>query len=138
MRAEPVTGPRPRPNLDFSAVDVRDGFTARPGGVGGISEKILTSDFDESRRAGCRTRLLRMAPGVRTSAAHAHDYWEELYLLEGDLTVADGEGERSVRAPAYACREPGFMHGPVRTQEGCLLLEFSWYPRAAVGASARA
>jgi len=68
------------------------------------------------------------APGTRTPEAHAHDYWEELYLLEGDMIVADGRsGERVIRAPAYACRQPGFMHGPVRTDGGCLLLEFSSY-----------
>ena len=119
---------RPRPNLDFTAVDLHHGFTARAGGVAGITEKILASDFDPARRSGCRTRLLRLAPGTRTPEAHAHEYWEELYLLEGDLTVGDPRGgERVVLAPSYACREPGFMHGPVRTERGCLLLEFSWY-----------
>jgi hypothetical protein len=125
------TGPPPRRrNLDFAAVDLEHGFLPREGGVAGITEKILVSDFEPSRRTGSRTRLLRLAPGTRTPEAHAHDYWEELYLLEGDMTVGDGRGgERLVRAPAYACREPGFMHGPVRTDAGCLLLEVSSYPR---------
>jgi quercetin dioxygenase-like cupin family protein len=124
---------RQRGNLDFAAVDLQGGFSERPGGVAGITEKILVSDLDPARRAGCRTRLLRMAPGTRTPEAHAHDYWEELYVLEGAMTVAAPDGvERVVRAPAFACREPGFMHGPVRTDEGCLLLEFSWYPPAPV------
>lgn len=118
----------PRPNLDFAAVDLHGGFTARAGGVAGITEKVLASDLDPAVRTGCRTRLLRLAPGTRTPEAHAHDYWEEIYLLEGDMTVADPHGgERLVQAPSYACREPGFMHGPVRTDRGCLLLEFSWY-----------
>jgi quercetin dioxygenase-like cupin family protein len=119
---------RQRLNLDFAGVDLNDGFTARAGGVAGITEKVLTGDLDPARGTGCRTRLLRMAPGTRTHEAHAHDYWEELYLLEGDMTVADGHGgERVIRAPAFACREPGFMHGPVWTDGGCLLLEFSRY-----------
>ena len=124
---------RQRMNLDFAAVDLQGGFAARPDGVPGITEKVLVSDFDPARQAGCRTRLLRVAPGTQTPKAHAHDYWEELYLLEGDMAVADPGGvERVVHAPAYACREPGFMHGPVRTDKGCLLLEFSWYPAATV------
>ena len=119
-----------RTNLDFAAVDLEHGFAPRDGGVAGITEKILVSDFEPARCAGSRTRLLRLAPGTRTPEAHAHDYREELYLLEGDMTVGDGRGgERLVRAPAYACREPGFMHGPVRTDAGCLLLEVSSYPR---------
>jgi quercetin dioxygenase-like cupin family protein len=126
---------RHRVNVDFSTVDLEAGFTPREGGVAGIGEKVLASDFDPARRRGCRTRLLRLAPGTRTPEAHAHDYWEELYLLEGDMTVGDPHGgERVIRAPAYACREPGFMHGPVRTEGGCLLLEFSSYPAAAANA----
>jgi quercetin dioxygenase-like cupin family protein len=122
--------PSRRINRDFAAVDLEQGFSPREGGVAGITEKILASDFDPARRTGSRTRLLRLAPGTRTPGAHAHDYREELYVLEGDMTVGDGRGgERLVRAPAYACREPGFMHGPVRTDAGCLLLEISSYPR---------
>jgi hypothetical protein len=44
------------------------------------------------------------------------------------MAVADPHGgERLVQAPSYACRQPGFMHGPVRTDRGCLLLEFPSY-----------
>jgi quercetin dioxygenase-like cupin family protein len=127
--------PRHRLNLDFSAVDLEAGFTPRDGGVAGITEKVLSSDLDPVGRKGSRTRLLRLAPGTRTPEAHAHDYWEELYVLEGDMTVGGPHGgERLVRAPAYACREPGVMHGPVRTDGGCLLLEFSSYSTAAATA----
>ena len=118
-----------RINIDFAAVDTKAGFTARDGGVAGIFEKILADDLDTRRRSGCRTRLLRLDPGVATPSAHAHDYWEEIYMLEGAMIVGDGKGgERVVAAPAYACREPGFMHGPVRTETGCTMVEFSWYP----------
>ena len=60
-----------RPNLDFAAVDLRAGFTARAGGVAGITEKVLASSLDPAGRTGCRTRLLRLAPGTRTPEAHA-------------------------------------------------------------------
>lgn len=121
-----------RRNIDFSAIDMTSGFTARGGGVTGIFEKVLASDLDTKRKTGCRTRLLRLDPGVATPAAHAHDYWEEIYILQGEMIVGDGKGgERAVAAPSYACREPGFMHGPVRTATGCLMIEFSWYPEKA-------
>jgi anti-sigma factor ChrR (cupin superfamily) len=117
-----------RPNLDFAAVDLRAGFTTRAGGVAGITEKVLANDLDPAGRTGCRTRLLRLAPGTRTPEAYAHASWEEIHLLEGDMTVADPHGgERLVQAPSHACRQPGFMHGPVRTDRGCLLLEFPCY-----------
>lgn len=119
----------PKTNLDFSAIDTVGGFETRPGGVDGITQKILGDDMDFDAQRGTRTRLLRMAAGCETPEAHAHDYFEELYILEGDLIAIDGpDAERRFDAPSYACRAPGAMHGPVRTENGCLLLEFAWYP----------
>jgi len=122
-------------NLDFQALDTAGGFEPRPGGVDGITQKILGDAMDFSAKSGNRTRLLRMEPGCRTPEAHAHDYFEELYILEGDLIAIDNPdggaiGERRFDAPSYACRAPGAMHGPVRTENGCLLLEFAWYPES--------
>ena len=118
-----------RTNLDFQSLDVVSGFEPRPGGVAGITQKILGGDLDPVAKQGCRTRLLRMVPGCETPEAHAHDYMEELYILEGDLIALDQPGApRRFDAPSYACRTPGAMHGPLRTEQGCLLLEFAWYP----------
>ena len=126
-----------RPNQDFHAIDTVSGFEPRPGGVDGITQKILGDDFDPARRKGSRTRLLRMAPGCETPEAHAHDYVEELYILEGDLIAIDGPGrQRRFEAPSFACRAPGAMHGPVRTETGCLMLEFAWYPDGKDGETA--
>lgn len=117
-----------RLNKVFESVSFDEGFEAYEGRVAGISEKILSDDLDKSARTGKRTRLLRLAPGVQTPAAHAHDYWEEIYVISGSMIEGTQEtGEKRVAAPAYACREPGFMHGPIRTDEECLLIEFSWF-----------
>lgn len=110
-------------NLDFEGVDLETGFTDYTGDAVGISEKMLAGGLDQ----GVRTRLLKLEAGTQTPAAHAHDYWEEIYIISGSMFVGTPDGgERRVTAPAYACREPGFMHGPVRTDEDCLLIEFSW------------
>ena len=90
--------------------------------------------MDPAARRGSRTRLLRMDPGCETPEAHAHDYFEELYILEGDLIIIDGpDDERRFEAPSYARRATGAMHGPVRTETGCLMLEFAWYDDADTG-----
>ena len=34
-------------------------------------------------------RLLRFAPGVFTTEPFVHEYWEEVYLIDGDLTVGE-------------------------------------------------
>lgn len=117
-----------RGNLPFHSIDLSEGFIRRDE-VAGITVRTLSDDLDPHRRCGSRTRLLRLAPGTATPAAHAHDYWEEIYVIEGSMLVYDGsDGEKLVTAPAYAAREPGFMHGPVRSDSGCLMIDFCWYP----------
>jgi hypothetical protein len=104
-----------------------DGY--KPGG--GVDELILAGSLDTETKTGNRTRLLRFKPGVFTTKPFVHDYWEEVFLLEGDLTVGNdehGEGGQPFRAPTYACRPPGVYHGPFKSEGGCLLLEIHYYP----------
>jgi hypothetical protein len=96
----------------------------------GIEQKILAGALDEANRTGNRTRLLRFAPGVHTTAPFVHDYWEEVYLLRGDLVVgndAEGRGGTPFPPDTYACRPPGAAHGPFKSAGGCLLLEIHYY-----------
>lgn len=117
-----------RANMIFENLDLDAAFKEYDGKVAGISERVLSDDMDRDARVGKRTRLLRLDPGVQTPAAHAHDYWEEIYVIKGSMIEGTAEsGESRVVAPAYACRKPGFMHGPIRTDEECLLIEFSWF-----------
>jgi hypothetical protein len=118
-----------RNNVPFEDLDFEAGFETYDNPVEGISQKILSDDRDVEQRTGKRTRLLRLAPGAQTPEAHAHDYWEEIYIIKGSMIEGTPEtGEKRVSSPAYASRKPGFMHGPVRTDEECILIEFSWYP----------
>jgi quercetin dioxygenase-like cupin family protein len=118
-----------RRNMFFQDVDLETGFENRGDGNSGISVKVLSNDLDTTAKRGRRTRLLRMAPGSDTPESHAHDYWEEIYMLEGEMIVQDGtDGEKRVKTGAYAAREPGVMHGPVRSDTGCLMIDFCWYP----------
>ena len=85
-------------------------------------------------KTGCRTRLLRFDPGVFTTEPFTHDYWEEVYLLKGDLTVgndSNGQGGRKFDPDTYACRPPGTPHGPFKSDSGCLLLESHYYDESA-------
>ena len=116
-----------RDNLYFHGVDMGAGFTASPHNPKS-HEKLLSSDLDEAAGTGSRTRLLKLDPGYVSSGAHAHDYWEELYILEGEMTIHDGaDGRKLVKAPAYAIRAPGVMHGPVQSETGCLMLDIDRY-----------
>jgi len=115
---------------EFFAVDLDQGWHVPPGYPDGIEQKILAGRLDEENRRGNRTRLLRFRPGVFTTAPFVHDYWEEVYLVRGDLIVgndANGEGGERFEPNTYACRPPGTTHGPFRSETGCLLLEIHYY-----------
>jgi len=117
-------------HLEFHAVDMAAGWETPPGYPPGIQHKILAGALDEANRRGHRTRLLRFAPGEFTTAPFVHDYWEEVYLLSGDLTVgndATGAGGESFAPNTYACRPPGVHHGPFKSERGCVLLEMHYY-----------
>ncbi len=119
-----------KPHLEFHAVDMNEGWSTPPGYPEGIEQKILAGALDERAKSGSRTRLLRFRPGVFTIAPFVHDYWEEVYLIEGDLTVgndAAGRGGEGFARGTYACRPPGAAHGPFKSQRGCLLLEIHYY-----------
>ena len=123
-----------KPHLEFHRLDLAKGWVTPEGYPPGIQQKILASDLDEGRKMGSRTRLLRFASGVYTTAPFVHDHWEEVYLLEGDLTVGNdtqGKGGESFKAPTYACRPPGAAHGPFKSERGCMLYEIHYYDEAA-------
>jgi hypothetical protein len=122
--------PIDKPHLEFHKVDMKCGWATPPGYPLGIEQKILAGALDEAKRTGSRTRLLRFAPGVFTTAPFVHDYWEEVYLIDGDLTVgnnAEGRGGEGFPPGTYACRPPGAVHGPFKSETGCLLLEIHYY-----------
>ena len=119
-----------KPHLEFHRIDMGSGWQTPEGYPTGIEQKILAGTLDEAGKTGSRTRLLRFQPGIYTTAPFVHDYWEEVFLVEGDLTVgndAQGRGGENFRAGTYACRPPGAAHGPFKSEGGCLLLESHYY-----------
>lgn len=122
-----------KPHKEFFELDMDAGWHHLPGYPDGITEKILASDLDEDNKTGSRTRLLKFRPGVYTTAPFVHDHWEEVFLVEGDLTVGNddkGEGGENFKAPTYACRPPGAHHGPFKSEGGCILYEIHYYDEA--------
>jgi hypothetical protein len=115
----------PKPEREFFRPDdipwtpVSGSPTAGAGGPG-IEEKVLAHDPE----TGDVTRLLRFAPGVETREPIAHDFWEEVWILEGAL---EDLGRRATfTAGMYACRPPGMRHGPYRTRAGVLMFEIRY------------
>lgn len=118
---------------EFAKVDLSTGWEVPPGYPSGIQQKILSGSLDETNKSGSRTRILRFAPGIYTTKPFVHDYWEEVFLFSGDLTVGNddkGEGGESFQPFTYAVRPPGAFHGPFKSHNGCMLLEIHYYDPA--------
>jgi hypothetical protein len=110
----------PKPEYEFHTP--RGEWRPAGGEVRGIWERILSKDPE----SGDYTRLMRFEPGADSSpnGTLAHDFWEEVYILEGDLT--DLRLGETFTAGMYACRPPGMEHGPWRSDGGVLMLEIRY------------
>ena len=116
--------------FDFSKIDINEGWELAPGAGPGIEMKMLSGSLDENKKTGVRTRLIRFLPGSFNTEVFVHDYWEEVYMIRGSITLGNDLPDNkkiTTQSPAYACRPPGTNHGPFRSDEGCMFLEIQYY-----------
>jgi len=104
-------------------------FHRPPGSWVAVSDAvpgIWAQVFAEDAGSGAYTGLQRYEPGVDSSplGVQVHEYWEEVYILDGDLT--DLSLGTTFTAGMYACRPPGMRHGPWRTAHGVTMLEIRY------------
>jgi hypothetical protein len=121
---------------EFYKVDLERDWERLPNYPEGIQQQVLSGFLDEKSKRGFRTRHLRFQPGVHTTDPFVHDYWEEVYLVSGDLIVGsdrNGRGGARFGPNTYACRPPGTPHGPFKSEGGCLLLELHYYDDGSIG-----
>ena len=104
---------------EFYQIDMDSGWETPTGYPSGIKQKILSGRLDQENRMGGHTRLLKFAPGTYTTVPFEHDYWEEVFVLEGDLWVGNEgpEGGERFDKHTYCVRPPHVPHGPLATEE---------------------
>ena len=114
----------------FAAVDLHSGWDIRPNRKG-VAQRVLAESIDSASKSGHCTRLVKFEPKTKAPAS-VHDYWEEIYLISGDLCLIDGEGNKISQfdAPSYVCRGPGEVHGPFSSEAGCLMITIEYYADA--------
>jgi hypothetical protein len=82
----------------------------------GLQAKLLSRDV----KSGAISLLVYYPPGWESRDPGYHRADEELFVLEGDLTV----GERTLTRWSYLYVPSETIHGPRRTENGCLALQF--------------
>lgn len=92
-------------------------------GLEGQAE-YLTLGLDPD--TGEYTRLTRFLPYGDTTpfGGKSHAYPEEVFIVSGRLY--DAAFDLWLEPGHYASRPPWEVHGPFRTEEGCLVLEVSF------------
>ena len=120
----------------FEAINFQSGWDVRPNRKG-VRQRALADSIDASAKSGHGTRLVQFDAGVRAPAS-VHDYWEEIYLISGDLCLTDDDGNIISRfdAPAFVCRGPGEVHGPFSSATGCLMMTIEYYDGGDAGRAA--
>src|SRR5689334_9652496 len=111
----------PKPEYEFH--QPQGPWVRAPGPAQGIWLQMLAEDA----ATGAYTGLSRYEPGADSSpnGSATHAYWEEVYILAGDLT--DLRLGQTFGPGMYACRPPGMVHGPWRSESGVLMLEFRYF-----------
>lgn len=110
----------PKRELEFTNSDFLGEWRPIEGALEGMWQKILSFDPDN----GDMTRLVRFEPGLETHETLAHDFWEEVYILEGSMT--DTGKNLTMGRGYYACRPEGMLHGPYSVPTGCTMLEIRY------------
>jgi hypothetical protein len=87
-------------------------------GIEDVAEE-LTLSIDAV--SGEYTRLTRFHPAY---GSKSHDYPEEVFIVSGRLY--DQSFDMWLENGYYASRSPGEVHGPFKTDIGCLVLEVSF------------
>lgn len=80
------------------------------------TEGFLVKPLHEDPATGRRTWLMKVEPGA-FAPAHAHEEFEELFVVDGSFD----DGEHIYHAGDYAIRAPGAMH-ETKSDEGALVL----------------
>lgn len=114
----------PENNTNWKPIEGMDNFVEE-----------LTLAIDEE--TGDYTRLTRFKPGADTASfgPKHHRYPEEIFILEGKLY--DAAFDKWLESGDYASRPSGEIHGPFKTDIGCIVLEIS-YPSQSINSKTNA
>jgi hypothetical protein len=111
-----------RPQIEFMKYESISPETIE-GLVKGLSQIVISQDSE----ARDLVRILEFAPGTDSSpnGVQVHDYWEEIYIIDG--SVIDLTLNKEFSKGMVASRPPGMKHGPWKSLHGCTMFEVRYY-----------
>lgn len=79
--------------------------------------------LSRSRSMGAITQITYVPDGWRQPAGY-HNADEELFVLEGDLTIEDDSGTQQLTRYSYAFLPAGMAHGPMSSRQGAVVMHW--------------
>jgi len=94
--------------------------------INGLEQLAEELTLSLDAETGEYTRLTRFHPGADTThlGGKSHPYPEEIFVVSGRLY--DQAFDLWLETGHYASRPPGEVHGPFKTDIGCVVLEISF------------
>lgn len=111
-----------KPEFEFFDVVTMLPWSQIEGEPKGVMEKILSRDPE----TGAYSRIVKFPP-TETDKVKSHDFWEEVYILQGSMY--DKTKKEQYVEGYYACRPPKMIHGPYSVPYGCILLETTYFDK---------
>ncbi|MEI8146117.1 MAG: cupin [Alphaproteobacteria bacterium] len=130
LKPHPGFGAFAKAHREFHFALDEAGWNAVPG-YAGVADKVLSGAFDHQARRGAVTRLSRWQPGAAVTTPVSHEWCEEVFIISGSLSIGLADGmirEELLPAGTYAVRPAHVPHGPFFSRDGCLMIEFLYYP----------
>jgi len=90
-----------------------------PGTPTGLQRRLLS----QSPSMGAVTQITYVPAGWSHPAGY-HTADEEIFVLEGDLTIVDDAGSEQLTKYSYSYTPAGVLHGPLKSRQGAVLLHW--------------
>ncbi|MEX2123979.1 MAG: DUF4437 domain-containing protein [Woeseia sp.] len=122
--------PPPKPGYEMEG---RPGFVVHYEPESSIAWEAFDA---EGMPSGLKRRLLSRSPsmGAVTQITYIPDGWrhpsgyhnadEELFVMEGDLTIEDDSGTRELTRYSYTFLPAGMAHGPMYSRQGAVIMHW--------------
>ena len=109
-------------HMEFTTLNLNEGFHNVPGYPSGFPRGSWPARSTRRTRSATAPASCKIEPGAYSTVPFVHEYWEEVFLVSGDLVCGSddkGQGGEQFTGPTYCVRPPGVYHGPFTSKTGC-------------------
>ncbi len=129
--AGPTAPPTPKPasyeaegRPGYILIEDTEALPWEPLNVPGMPEGMEARVLSRSSSMGAVALMAYLPMRWRQEQKGYHSSDEEIFLLEGDLTIGDTRGEQKLTKYSYTFIPAGMVHGPASTRQGAVFIQW--------------